>query len=382
MQTSLSATGKFRQCEQLYYYNYILRISRRDRGAKLELGILLHKFLEHYYGGIKQLSDKGASPQQIGELSVRLWMIAKDAVVKEYTPILNAYISSALTAGDTVSVEELRDVLPLFGYIAWRYHQWRGAYDALQYEVIFVERQLVARLTDTITSVAVVDLLTRDRETGRVNLWEHKSTGNVPEQERRFRDLQTLLYKFMVEQGLGIHVDGSMWNYLRTKRPTVPEVLKQGGKTGKKGEMSKSRNIDSDWQTYSQALLDAGLDPANYAEMEQVLSGKETSVFFPRFDLPIAASASVLLSDYLRTNLAIERRRKEWEEGDKPTRTIALHCDWCEYKPICQAVVMGGDAESVIRFRYKVRGKDDDAASNDGALTAVREPAVPVVYSR
>lgn len=235
------------------------------------------------------------------------------------------------------------------GRITRRYYKIRGEVDAERFDILFVEEPLTIPLSRHIQSNGRLDLVTQDRERGIVLIWEHKSTQNVPSTAYRLRDLQTALYaRKLEEMGLCPPIDCVMWNYILTKEPTEPERLKSG-------ELTQRANLDSDWETYSEAIKHYRLDPSDYEIVRMRLRGRELSHYFPRFEQPIVSETDVLFRDYYRTARDIRRSRKAWEEGTRePVRNLSLRCDWCEMAPLCNAALLAGDDQDIRELRYTV----------------------------
>ncbi len=337
---SLSSATQYLACQQAYYYAYVRRLTRRDRSTAPELGTFLHLYLENYYRNLMQDCEEGRfpNPQEAHERAI----ISMQVRSKE----LQGYYQAALAAGAEDLARELAEIPSKAQRIANRYFVTRGYSDAQQYKVLIVEERLRVKLTPTILSTSVIDLVMQDVSTGEVYLCEHKSTQNVPDSERRIRDLQTLLYAKVLEATKKVKVDGILWNYLRTKEPTVPELLKAGGLTTRK-------DIDTDFDTYSEAITRANLDPSNYSDILERLEDKAGTVFFPRFTYPVIVDPFVVLSNYFATAKEIEAKRKEWEEGvSRPIRNLGTGCQFCDFKQLTMAALTSGDEEDVIRLRY------------------------------
>jgi len=156
------------------------------------------------------------------------------------------------------------------------------------YEVLYVGRETIdAKISNTIRSRSVIDLIMREKESGLICLWEHKSTKNVPDSGLRLRDLQTLLYATVAKRKYNLDVDKVVWNYLRTKLPMQPHQ----NKPDKYGvaAMSKAVGIDTTWEIYQQALVDAGLDPEDYQDVRSRLYNAEYDKYYPRYEHVIVA---------------------------------------------------------------------------------------------
>ena len=332
---SLSAVQAFRKCQQQYFYRYVERLKRKDKAPAPELGIILHDYLACYYKWL-QADVPAIEAHQTGLLKISA----------DYMPEIKRFARVAERVGQHDLAAELLEIPGKASRIAERYYLARGQFDAERYEILYVEQELRWQIRKSLRSDGRLDLVTRDNETGRVLLWDHKSTGNVPDDDYRMRDLQTLLYAEKLAPEL--EVDCVLWNYIRTKEPTVPEQLKAGG-------LSRRADLDSTWEVYCAELTRLGLNPNEYEEQCLRLAGRELSVFFPRIEQVIVAQADVLLRDYINTAREIRRYRKAWADGlVEPVRNLSMDCSWCEFATLCNAVILGGDESDIREMRFVV----------------------------
>jgi len=266
----------------------------------------------------------------------------------KYQPEINSYVNTLHLTGNDELAKQMQDLPALAGRLTNRYFEVRGRTDAERYEVLLVEEWLKLQVYRDILSTGVADLLTRDRETGRLSLWEHKSTQNVPENAVRLRDFQTMLYATKLKWLKDYQVDSITWNYIRTKEPSIPDVLKSG-------ELTKRKDLDTTWEQYVATARVNNIDPfvAIYYEVKERLEGREETVFFPRYEVEIVVSEAALMNDYIEEAKRIKQARADWQKGvSKPIKTIMRDCDYCEYFKICQAALTGGDEEDVIRMKF------------------------------
>lgn len=223
--------------------------------------------------------------------------------------------------------------------ITQRYYHTRGHADAGQWEVVVVEEAVNHPLDAGINTPTRIDLITRDPQ-GHLWIWEHKSLSEVPPQTRRMKDLQTTLYAALAEEALGLKIYGVVWNYLRTKTPTVPETLKSG-------LLTQRKDLDTTWGTYLREIERLGQDPLMYDQVRQRLEYREETTYFVRHDQPLYQSEQVLLRDFVATARTITA---VYQSGAAfvPVRTIDRHCDWCPMSKLCEAVITGGDDADLI----------------------------------
>lgn len=185
-------------------------------------------------------------------------------------------------------------------------------------------------------------------------LKENKSFKKMPTEEVRFTDIQSTLYCWGFEEH-GHKVDGILWDYICTKVPTVPDVLKKGG-------LSKRMNIDSTYDTYYAEIIKHGLDPEDYSDILDNLRGREDR-FYRRIWMPSPKPIiRTVVQEIKETALEIAYL------GDKlKSRNIGIHCKQCSYYSLCQADLRGLDKEFIMEREYKLRKEDvdEEKAEND-----------------
>lgn len=348
MPFSLSAFQDWQQCQAKYNFRHRRRLRPKVGAPVLEVGIILHEYLEKYYEGLR-VGQPAAEAHGIG--------LAK---IDEHTKRLNIAATAAHYAGDTELADQLAAAPALVVDIAQRYHKVRGYGDAARYQILVVEKSINSLLVAGVQSNSKVDLITRDRENGIVHLWEHKSTGNMPSTAFRLRDLQTTLYAEMMALKHNVVVNEIMWNYLRTKPPQVPHQNKPK-RVGEIGALSKAQNVDTTWEMYAARIVELGLDFEDYADVFERLQFAETQVFFPRYANSIVVDRQELLLDYALSGQAVKRARLLWDAGaSRPIKSLSRGCDFCPFLKVCEADLMGGDSEEIIRIRF-TEGADQEA---------------------
>lgn len=350
---SLSALQAWQRCQQRYQYAYVAKLRQKMKDVAPKRGNMLHEYLAAYYLAIRN----GSAPLLAHQAGQKTLMARRDE--------LKSQAAVSFYAGEEEEAQEYLNILPDTLDISGRYFRVRGETDAKRYQVLRVEEKFDFQLAAGITSTSIIDLVLRDRTTNLVWLVEHKSTRSVPDSAVRLRDLQTLLYAEVLSRH-GLHVDGVLWNYLRTKVPDVPHQNKDG-------RFSKAVAIDTTWEVYQKAVIDAGQDPETYEDVRQRLSGREKTAFFPRHEHVIVADSNILLGDYAAEAVAVRTARRSWEMGiTRPTRTIARDCSFCPYWRICEAALMGGDEEDVIALRFTTEREEEPALQEE--VTIVDDP--------
>lgn len=178
----------------------------------------------------------------------------------------------------------------------------------------------------------------------------HNSCKSIPQESSRFADYQLLIYHWLLPQLGYPKMDGVIWDYIRKKAPTVPELLKTGG-------LSRAKSIDTTYSVYI-ATVDRLLGPEarpEYEEFAQTLKGREEK-FLRRIYLPKPNSAMVntVVQDLM---FSIGEIR---EKGPTSTvRSMTKDCNWCQYYNLCQAELRGLDSDFIRKAEYQIKGEAD-----------------------
>lgn len=326
--TSFSEIKSARFCEKSWAYRYRERLRRKKPARSLFLGSLLHEMLHAYYLARVLLrkfkenmgSGKGSPPGPYDIL---------DQYKKKYKSLFRE------------EREEFGDIPELAETIFENYlRRWKG--DGLVY--LESEAPIITDLTNNIRLIGYVDNIVQDSD-GRRFLMERKSHKTLPGPQDRFSDIQTLLYFWAWNQShpKSEQLDGVIWDYLRTKAPTKPDLLKNGS-------LSKRANIDTDRRTYLKEIKKHGLDPDDYKDILKSLEGKEKT-FFERVILPNPPKKMVeSVVEDARATITIRLALQDIAPRHMSPRT----CNLCEFRQLCEAEVRGLDSDFIRKRDYIV----------------------------
>lgn len=329
---SYSQLETFKRCRLRWYYRYSLNLEKRVKSFKPYRGSAIHECLEAHYKG-RSWQDK------LAEIEAKMR--------SEILPFVED--DSKRAEFESMPGEVARIVA---GYLA------AFAAHNREFEVLDIEREAIVTLPRGNLFEFKIDRRLRERATGNIFILDTKSVGTLPQEKVRMRDIQTALYAWADEQLTEEPVAGIIWEYVRTKAPRMPEPLKRGG-------ISKAA-IDTDWPTYRRAVLAAGLDPADYADMEEKLAG---NAFYKRVKVPRPAALIerlVLEADYGSRQIA--QIGDAIAAGRQPVfpRTQLSNCDWdCEFAELCYAQLVGQSGDSLIGSMYVERKKKDEQEDDD-----------------
>jgi hypothetical protein len=178
---------------------------------------------------------------------------------------------------------------------------------------------------------------------GRRWIGEHKSHKVFPTEDVRMADVQSLLYADAAGKSLGVTgIKGVMWDYIRSKSPAGPTLLKNGS-------LSKAR-IDTLPEVYEATILEHGLDPAHYTDILGDLDAKLPE-WYRRVFVPINKEAVAQIVEETQ----VTGREMERKAGVDVTRNLTRDCSWCSYEKLCKAELFGMDADTIREREFVVK---------------------------
>lgn len=312
---SHSKIKTWRFCRNAYHYKYVEKLRAIKKGRPLIFGSIIHDMCE-------------------------AWIINDDpwVILEQYeNKYKNLFLEEQEMYGDIIG--DARRVMEIyFDYYEddpLEYYEFEGRKAEYPFELPLVE---------DITINGFIDTAAHSQD-GRFWIVERKSGKQFAGEEERFRDIQVATYIPMMQE-LGFPtVDGVCWDHVRSKAPTIPEMLKSGA-------MSK-KNIDTTWPIYRAALKANKLKVKAYLDMKEKLEGKETQ-FVRRLYLPIRRPLiKQLMTETKQT--AIEMRDTH---GKDRTRNMTRNCSFCDYFRLCQGELLGKDTDFIKEHHYTMEAKD------------------------
>lgn len=339
LNVSYSAIRDQRTCEQKYVYGYVDSLRPKERFAPMELGTVIHDYWERYYGG---LIGRRISKKRIADLHTK----ALKATIRTHSADLKQMAGIAGDLGAQETAEALLAIVPMTRALMNAYHRNHGAMDASVHTPVLIEERFTYRLGDDAEMTGRIDMVTRDDR--GYWLWENKTTGSVPSETDRFRDLQTAIYIPAVCQLLSIEqeeIAGIVWNQVHTAPPHMPSLNKNGA-------MSVKQCVTTEELTLAQ-IKKAKLDVDDYKDFIVGILQRERTTMFPRYELPLTQDTALLLRDCRTTARRISRLRAG--KGPRPVRSMDIHCGWCPFLKLCHAAVTGGDESVLRRVHYTKR---------------------------
>lgn len=300
------------RCEQLYEYKYVQELQPKRVALPLKKGSWVHLLLQAKY--------VDGAWQKVHEKLTRQFSALWDEE-KEYYGDLPAQTQTIMEGYD------------------WH---WRD--DAKIWTIKETELPIEVPLGKSWLYVGKIDVVAeRERE---LWLWDHKTfRGKAPSSDYRTLDPQSALYDWAYEKITGRKPAGFLFNYLRTKLPTEPKLLKKGN-----GQLSRAAKIDTNYYTLLRFLKQNKLEPQNYRQ-ELAAAKARDSLFYDRVEIP--KPTAVIRSLLLDIQETVPRVR-ELHEGRRPVRTLTIDCVRCSYHLLCLTEMTGGSGEYIKKQDFRV----------------------------
>lgn len=310
---SNSKVKLWRRCRYAAHLKYVDKLRRRMKSRPLEFGTLVHGMLEDYINGndpFQRTSSLVLTPQQLEEYGD----IADDArlIMTEY------------------------------------FEHWGDALDFVRMKGRSAEHHFEVEISKGILCTGKIDALAVTENKLRW-LMEHKTFKSMPNEDELWRNLQSSLY-IRINNILGFKpLDGTLWDYIHSKRPALPKMKKSGG-------MSRKRlnTLPTALEEYFEKTGQQW-GPVQEKMVEDAKANRRH--YFRRIFTPLKKDVvDQVFSGFVET--AIEMRDAL---GKSKARCIDRHCSFCDYEPICRAELTGGDVDYVKEVEYESAAKKADA---------------------
>lgn len=320
VRVSNSRINTYRRCQKRYEFKYVYGLEPKGKKRALEMGSWMHALLEEHYQG-------------------RDWRVRHKEMTKAY---YNLFEEMREELGDLPT-----DCARLMRSYLRRYRE-----EDAQVRVIDAELDEVVTLPSGLEFRMIIDLIVEEVRTGYLWAWDHKNRSNFERHDNMLIDPQLTNYFTGLEMMGYKPMMGVLYNEIRTKAPTVPQVLKAGG-------LSKAKKIDTDVYTYYQTIKQHGLNPADYADILQHIAKNEEDRFFRRVRLP---KDKVMKRIMMREAEDTAAEMMMVEKRGRYVRTYNRQCAWdCDFKTLCISQLHGGDLKSLILHQYRNRKETDEA---------------------
>lgn len=308
--------------------------------TKLWLGTGVHLGLEAHSGSIRRnLSHDDAVQNMVG--SFEDW--SNEEIARIHRESLGSSVEDAEGAGlDPEQVEKLEDGQRLGIGMLLNYGDWVKKFDE-EHGVKYLSEEVKFKLPLTEDTVYAGRFDGMVEFEGHLYIHEIKTTISI-ETPYLLLDEQAGAYVLAARE-MEHDVEGILYTFLRKKLPTVPRTLVAGG-------VSKVKNLDTTFDIYLEAILDAKENPKDYMEVLHYYK-QNAKPFFKR--VPIYRSVRETNELKQRLIYIVEDMREAVEKKRLYPTAGRMECRMCGFVPICLAIAEGADSEYILRTRYQTR---------------------------
>lgn len=315
LKVSQSKVTTWQKCHRAYFHKYVEKIRPKRVRRPLKFGSIVHEMMEAY----GQKKDPMKVLDEINLKDQKLFTAEREMygeIIRDIRTIMSEYFD----------FWHPRD-LKLVGV--------DGKYTEHHFEVE-VAKDIIAE--GYIDGLGITPNKLRW-------LVEHKTFDKLPSDDHRWRNLQSTLYIRIIEMlGLMKRVDGVCWNYIRSKPPTVPQLLKNG-------QLSVKAIVTLP-SVVERTLKEHGLRSADHRKLIERAENSRKEYFF-RIFTPVNHQ----VVDKMFDGFIDSAREIADNHGIKRDQNMGRHCDWCDYEPLCRAELTGGDVDFLKEKEYEKKPK-------------------------
>lgn len=320
-EVSQSKVKCWRKCREEYNYKYVEKLRKRSVGRPLSFGRIVHEMQEQEVMGNDPFDHLAMIEKKAGK------MFRDDA-------------------------DEYGDLTKDIGFIMTDYYKY---YENEPLTIVPVKKKMAEHPFEVTIAPGIVATGKLDAFVRSKNklLWilERKNHKDIPDEDERWRNLQSCVYTRLNEMaGVIKGVEGLCWDYIRTKRPTRPQLLKSG-------QLSK-RALDTLPSAVLATCKDHKIPFADPAARHLLsIARRNMSSYFKRIYTPTKkALVNIVFSDFVET-----AKEMKVLHGKSRVMTIGRHCSWCSYEPLCRARLRNLDIEFIKKKEYyRHEGKDNE----------------------
>lgn len=323
-----SKVRAWRNCRRAYWWKYVRQLQRRTTKRPFMFGKIVHRMIEAHAQG----EDPNGVLDQISFDNEKLFTAEREMygdIVEDIRTIMAEYFVYHGNSLRMIPVPDEEDGL------RFAEHEFAVPLEEL------VPKTDRARVQGIVFK-GQVDGLAKTRANGLRWLMETKTHDNKPGEDERWRNVQTIVYRRVVLHLEWVKtLDGVCWNYIKSKPPTRPQVLKDGSRLS-------AQKVTTLPSVVREVLREAGLREEDHDEILQraVESRRD---YFDRIFSPVSEIvADNVFRGFVDTACEMRDDVGKW----KRDMNVGRHCSWCDYEPLCRTELTGGDVDFVAEREY------------------------------
>lgn len=318
----------FNRCPKQYEYKYIDLLEPKRKSRPLFLGSWVHSALETHY-------TKGD------------WRVGHKLYVDQWNKLFKEEKLALQVKGKKLGAPLPELVERIIKSYLW-YYRDDGWKPVMVEQILEVETPLVIKGKRFVFK-GRLDLVVEDDE-GLLWLVDHKTASTIP-QATSFHamDPQLMLYPWAAKIQYGIDLAGIVYNYVKSKPPSIPKLNKD--------KSLSRRKISTDYPTLVRFLKANGYDINDFREV--LIPLRKKSDFLRRYRLP---REPFVTKEILKDTLSTVKRI---EDTKRFVRVITRDCSrQCAYHNLCRAELNGFDTQMMRTSDFVIGEEDYVSGSN------------------
>lgn len=314
---SQSKVKTWRKCRQMYHFKYVENLKRKKSKRPFKFGNIVHSMLEAHANG----DDPFVELKKINFKDAKLFDAEKEVygnIVSDIGNIMDEYF-------DYWADDDLR---------------------AIRVNKRSAEHPFEIEIEPGLSFKGKIDEF--DQTKNKLKwLTDHKTFTKLPDEETRWINIQSSVY-LRANDILGWipNLAGTCWNYVKSKPPTHPELLKAG--------RLSEKNIDTLPTVVYEVMRKYKLKPKDYPKLIKMAEDNRSKYFF-RIFTPVSKK----VVDNIFNGFVDTAREMSKYHGTKTDKNIDLHCKFCDYSQICKAELTGSDVDFVKEREYTIDDKKE-----------------------
>jgi hypothetical protein len=172
-------------------------------------------------------------------------------------------------------------------------------------------------------------------------LVEHKSFKRKPSEDFRWVNVQSAVYSRVMEILGWKPVDGTLWDYIRSKPPSKPMFLKSGALS-----LAACDSLPSAFKAFAK---ENKIKTKDYPSLNDQFKAKRSEWFIRTF----TPFSKTIVDNIFDQFVEVARDMRD-NHGLKKDKSIAEHCKWCDFAQLCRAELTGSDTDFVREHHYYV----------------------------
>lgn len=315
---SQSKIKSWRQCRRQYWWKYVMLLTKKMRKRPFMFGGIVHEICEAHAEG-----------QDWQEVLNKIELDNKKLFKKEREMY-----------GDII--EDIRDIMKDY-FVYWD-EKSASFIKPIKHDGRRSEHEFRIELADGLWFTGRIDMVGKSK--GMRWVVEHKTFARMPSEDERWRSVQAAVYFRALEEMGFKTIDGVLWDYVSSKPPGAPGELTPTGKLS-------TKRIDSVVPKIRRWMKESGTSKEDAAKFLRDARENRPNRFIRLFSPVKRPVVDMIWEDFVDTALEIQEHH-----GTKKDMNVGRHCTWCDYQPLCKALMTGSDVDWIIKRDYETEGTD------------------------